>query len=697
MFLKTRFLASLFFICLVWIVEAQAPPYFIIGNNEFANKDVYSLHFDNVNSLLYAATNDGMYAYKGNSFVPIIASPRQKGTSLLDIQEENNTIYCKNLRGQLFCISKTNKLKLVYELPVDKISLSFWYRIENERLWIITNNSISSFPIDGEVVELRKERHHLTDFFSRGHLIDNYSKLNSVIRLYSPRFGGYIDIKENQAIIHSNESTFGGSNYFELNKKIYASSIHGDVFDISSKTILDKYEYNESFQTVNENLVIGRCQTRGVHILDSNRIKNQPLRYKEHFISAVTQSSNGTLFLGTFNNGVLVVPSLKLSEIYFSGELLTSISADDNSILVSTRSGKVYDLSQDNKKLIYQSRMNFDNLHLSLINIGEISDYPKILHAPNKSIINPKDTWKINENGVLIALYNRLVLVNNEHLKRVPKYESGNSFLKNIVIGFRFKSVAYSTYYDKIYFGNNKGFFARDYLTGITKEIKYKNKSILVNDLYCHGEHIWIGTQENGIILMKQGEIIQTWDKDTSLKESQVIKLKVKDNKLYSLTSSGLCVLDDETFSYLGIEHGIAKQSITDFDFNKSNLLVMYNSSVLAIPIDFTPEKQNYSVGQLFLDSITVNNLHIDLLNRSMFAPNENSFTFYFEYRSIETRQESNVFYKLSPLDSDWIPLDKLNQNKIVFNALADGEYSFQMKANYKGDIALSKIYSFNH
>ena len=417
---------------------AQHPPYFVLGSKDFANTDIYSLYYDEPASLLYTATDNGMFFYHGDAFVSIKADPKQKGNSLLDIQKGNDLIYCKNLRGQLFCVNEKNRLELVYELPSDQVGLYFWYYVTQDTLWIITNNSISSFPIYGKEIAINKETKYLQFFFKNGGSIDNCSPMSFGSRLSTPSAEEYIDIREGQVTIEVSPFKHQGRDYFEINNKLYSTNINGDLYDHKIGKVISNYQYNESFKVLNDNLVIGRCQTKGVHFLTPEGIINQPLSFKEKFISAVTQSSNGTIFLGTFNNGVLVIPNLDLKETSISGELLTSVAENQGRLFVSTRSGKVLEMTECETKLLYQSRENFDKLCFSPIKIGEIPNNPEILHSPSKSITNPKDIWKINDDSIILALYNRLTLLHNNNLHNFQNIVRVMLLLKILFADFGF-------------------------------------------------------------------------------------------------------------------------------------------------------------------------------------------------------------------------------------------------------------------
>lgn len=676
------------------VCNAQQPPYFNIGSTEFGNTDIYSLYFDDASSLLYAGTANGMYVYHGDQFRSVKAHPEQKGASLFDLQKGIGKIFCKNLSGQIFTLNN-QELELVFELPTEQLGLSFWYFFHEDRFWLVTNRSISSYQIDKEVIQFQTEKRYLVDFFDKGGVIDNVSIMSFGARLATRSSNGYVDVINGQVRFTEYDSDFVGRHYFEIENAQYATDLAGNVMQLSNNEIIAQFEYNESFMNLTNDLVIGKCQTKGMHLLSEDNLLTPQLIYEDKFISAFAKAKNGTVFLGTFKNGVMVLPNLNSNEVQLKDELLTSVVATKNSTLVSTRSGKIIEINDEASSLLYQNRENYDRVCLTPLMNGEIPGKPEILHIPSKNIVNPKDTWIINEKAILVAQFDRITLMHDANYKRFPEYHSGGETFKVIAQGARFNSVAYSLKEEAIYYASNKGLFKQEYSTGAKTEVIYQGRSLLVNDIYCKNEQVWLATQESGLILFENGKPIKSWNENSSLSTKHVLKLRFHNSKLYALTTKGLARLTQHGFEYLGIEEGIIRPAIIDFDISQNVLTVLYKSSVHQIPLGLESVKKEYPVGKIYFDSITVNGQKPDVRFPSKFDHDRNTFSFFYEFRAIESRAESKLYYRLLPLDKDWVLLPDSDLGEVTFKALSDGSYSFQMKAVYDNREQYSEIINF--
>lgn len=679
-------------------VFGQNPAHYKIGEDEFSNVHIYSLFNDDLSHRLYCATDNGLYVSHGSSFTQIKKNPKQKGASLFDIQRNpSGKIYCKNLRGQLFSLNNDNKLELVYELPETRIGVSFWYFFSGDQLWLITNHTITSYPYINGKYDFKNGRQHAKELMQNA-TIENCSIVSETESILSlNRKGEIVTINNGLLSIETLDLPIKDRSFFRLNNKTYTADIFGSVTEINSKTKLNSYEYNEWFQQLNKSLVVGRCQKNGVHFITSGKEKKPYKYFTENFISAVSANQNGTIFLGTFNEGIIVIPSLSARQFDFDRELLTSITMDDNECYVSTRSGKVISIQDHEISTVYEGRENFDLLYMSPLSNGEIKNAPKIIHLPSLNIVNPKDAWVIDEHSTLVAQYDRLVLITDGKNNRTPKNIGDAKNIYNLVLEKRFTSVAYSHSEDQIYYANNKGFFVRDYTTGLDREIKYKGQSLIVSDIYCLNDQTWVATQESGLLLFKGGTLVRLYDENSTLKANKIKKIKQHNGMLYVLTINGLAALNSasQEFYYFGLNDGILNPSVSDFDLNQDKLYLMYRHHVVVIPVPTKKNASKFHIAPIVIDSIEVNGRKRDLFKAPNLSYQENSVIIHFDSRAIETRTESQIYYRLSPLNENWILIKNLEAENLNFNALSDGSYTFQLKTSFNDQESFSETLHF--
>lgn len=694
--MKGLFLFPILF-CLSFAL-GQSPTYFVLGEHDLATVDIYGLHFDEIQQKLYAVTDHGAFVLHGNRFKRIKSEENQKGSSVFDVQTGPDGVYCQNLRGQLFKITDDLRLELVYELPSDQIGVSFWYHFSGEEMWIITTSKIYSFPIIKGRIAFDQLKEHWNDKFNSGKKIVAFSRLGSGEAIFSFKSTGEtfllkegliraLDVKN----IHRN-----GRHFFDLGGMIYDVDVSGNIYSLDDGKLTGTYEYNEFFQPLNDTLIIGRCQRSGVHFIHHGNIEDSPKMFEETFISSITTNDQGTVFMGTFKNGVIVIPNLNVKEYSFKNNLLTGLTVDGTKTLVSSRQGKIFRIDEGVVDEIYQNRENIDQIFTSRLLIGEIPKAPEVIHLPSRNITNPKDVWVIDEHSMLVAQFDRLVFIHDDLCKAIPAHISSSDISKTLVIGKRFTSVGYCSIEDLIYYADNNGFHSRNFRTGETKAIQYQGKKIVVDDIYCDRSGIWVAAQNKGLLHYKNGILVDYYSEGSELKKLHIKKIKKANGVFYLLSSRGLIEFDPQKkeFNPLGIKEGIHNPSIADFDITDTSLHLLYKSSVLIMPFD-RKRRKKYSNPKLIIDSILVNRRRVNESEKNNLDYNDNSISIYYDVRSIEIRNEINLFYRLLPLDTQWVKVDLADDRPITFSSLRDGNFTFQLKAVYEGQSSYSKEVQF--
>lgn len=693
--MKKILLLILVFFCLSFNLTAQTPPYYIIGENEFSNTNIYSLHFQETTNTLYATTDRGVYCYKQNKFRPIASSKNQFGNSLFSLVENSaGKLLCCNLSGQVFEI-KENKLLLYFELPKNENTKNcklFFDKKDN--LIMFTDFSIRSISSDKTVSIIKTKENGF--YNSEDKILVNQSTQlpdgKILFRLWDTDKWYIYDKKITFLIqlagIENNYRLFqlGGDIYYGSDqlRKIHDTNYFKDL-SLSAKSIIYQENNKEVFCISPE---------EGFYTIrqKNNRIEKETLGFNNYLLSAITQNNQGTVFLGTFKNGVTVIPNRRVSK-YFNRNHFKGIVADPQTNLVHL---------SDIKENIYEHKDSLtylNHFNLSLDQLFFVNGNYKLNHYRfNKFIIQPK------KNEFILNVANNIKDL-HEHKKDFFCYISSGAvyivlsdsnkinnpdFAKRLESNFyiiqlknRGKSIYYHEFDNSLYYATTKGLFAKEWNTAIERTILYHNKPILVNDFSAYNEHFIIGTEKNGLLLYSNKKIQSLINLNKGLKSQSVKKIKVQDDLLFIQTSLGFQTFDliSNQFIGLGDREGVASNAIYDFTLTHDQLWLLEKNGYSSLKLKNIGQNEEIELPELYLDSILVNNKRST--NEYLFSFDENNVKFYFDYRSFETLRDARYYYRLNGVANEW-KIVKTTNNLVEYRALSPGNYEFEIKVVYR-------------
>jgi len=106
-----------FFLLLSGFIYGQNPSYFILGQSELENTEIYSI-LQTKNKKIFVSTNEGLYEYKHGKMQPINNAHNQKGNSLFTLTANSkNEVFCLNLSGQVLRVSESKNC--ISNLPMN--------------------------------------------------------------------------------------------------------------------------------------------------------------------------------------------------------------------------------------------------------------------------------------------------------------------------------------------------------------------------------------------------------------------------------------------------------------------------------------------------------------------------------------------------------------------------------------------------
>ncbi|MCB0381449.1 MAG: histidine kinase, partial [Flavobacteriales bacterium] len=424
------------------------------------------------------------------------------------------------------------------------------------------------------------------------------------------------------------------------------------------------------------------------------KIKNQNLMFEENIlvsklVSRIFKDNEGGYWITTLKEGVYYLKNNNFK----SDDIVVS------SIDVDTQNKVVY-LGLKDKKIL---KRKINETPLTYTKITESDDIPQ-------NIVFDKSTNSILADGYFETLRKIYSTGLNKKIKVIhPSTKAaiieGNKIYRVNSNGFSKIVDDVEVYYslrdgqkkywctslikenENIWIGTNQGLICFNNVKHLMLE-PFKNNDILSTGVTClekfNNEIVLIGTKSFGLVLMKNGKIIDIIDEQKGLVGDLVKSVHVDyQDEIWVGTNNGLSRLNYHSSKNYHIQnittkHGLISNEIahikscdnTIFLVTPKNLIEFDKTKVLInktrLPIHITGFKVNDKELKFTVDTI------IEL------SYNENRIDINFESLNYKSLGNIEYKYKLSDIDTMWY---NTTQNTVNFYGLSSGNYTFEVKA----------------
>lgn len=703
-------------LCIVIVVQfnttAQAPSFFRIGGESFSNINVFSVIYEDEKDILYAATNRGLFAYKQNKFTIIKSSENSVTNGLFQLQRNHKgELFCCSLSGQVFSI-KNDKLSLFYQMPIGSKVHSFSYYFDrHDNLIVNSLNEIRKINSQGEESILLNQSVY-NEFFNMDYNLPLlYSKQLTNGKIYflcskKNEYFTYHDGVLEKKSLPKNEIN-SGRNFFQLGDVTYYNS------DNTFKR-LDGKDFKTNIQISSTAHIVQidrfriaiRSPLNGYRIvsLKDGVIHEMSLGIENSFISAISMNKTGTVFLGTFKDGVFVIPNFDLRKFKVDYPFNGITTSPNNTVYLSNRKGHIYK-HVDSLELFGSYSFNINNLAFLKHDyfykghkINNIIYHEKKHNLKSHIFDNLKDVVEVEDKFVILMSAKTISLLQNDSIKNPFKgffRDSSNGIYKRLLKG-RGKSVTYIAEDKCIYYSSNLGMFQLKEKEGEAREVKYNGTTVLGNDLINYKGQLVVASMNNGILFYENNNFKHQLEITQGLKSNSVIKLGIHNDLLFILSIKGLQIYDLalKEFIYIGGNEGVFSERVINFAISNDKIWLLDKEGYYSYDVAQIKKNKDVKFGEIYLDSVKVNDNIIDTSKTTEFSFKDNKFDFFFDYRNIETKSETKLEYKLLGVSDKWVSISS-TVNKVEFSSLSPGKYNFIVQAVYRGQVSKPIHYKF--
>lgn len=682
---------------------SQDPNHFIIGEDELSGINVYSLFYNESSQVLYAGTNNGLYAYKQSRFNLLKGPRKTNGESFFHITKSpSGELFCCNLTGQIFKIEE-NQFKLYCTFPKEEIGSYFKFEFDKKgNLYGVSNKVMKHDAVSNEISIISINEHEPGFCFINVNIIDDVmyastSKAAFVVPIESPEKSFRI------SSLDLGEGIFQGiRGVYKMSGRIVALLNSGEYVNLLGKHELvnkGKRKILERTYFVGNNQLIGMGRNRGIRLLNfrNDSLIASETYFNEEMISSHYVSSDETYFLGTFGSGVKIIPKLSVLKESINAELSGIESVSGDTVYISSYSGDVFRNVNGKTSKIAHYNENIDNLYQIPFSVDGMAD-KYLMHNSIKVFSGVKDYDVIDSTRFLYCNQGGIHLVSNTDVNAINQNSFRFNGLNNYCIHAQNERVFAVKWVEKdssIYYSSNFGVFHYSLKTKALNQLKINNESISTYVLAYNNGLLYCGTNDYGIVIFKDDKELKRIDIKDGLKSSTIKNVKIYGDKLYVLTLKGLQVYDlvKQKVLDLGVAEGLIDNTkVERFVVKNEKLWILEKNGFYSIKID--DQMNARPISNIHFDSVTVNNRKIDYYTETSFSHDENAFEFYFDYRDILSKHETQIIYKLEGFYDEWKVLDG-KAHVIKFQSLPAGNYVFILKAKSEQKFSEEFKYSF--
>ena len=665
----------LFFLLLTCACFAQQPSHTIIGEEELAGVNIYSIIQDQDNTV-WLSTNNGLYHYDGLHF-NVVSSAIVKDLSLFGLTKDNNgMIYCYNLSGQIFKIVK-GELEFYWQIPKQYISSVIYINFDDANDLLVSVNVLLKVNKNKQVELLYKYQKE-----TACQLVKNkqgkifFSENNSLLQY----FKGEVEVVANQLpqvssnllkpeITHTNDIAL----FVNLEPKALVKQ--QQVFQrLDFKIINDKSIHYTAILSKKKDLVWLTSSKNGVYCfhLNGEPLYNNKLLFQDYFISSYLEDTEGNFWLCTFGKGIVLIPNLNVID-YTNNNLLEKddlkrITKQDNKIYFGGTKGTIYQLNKDDIKIELK-----DQKKIEFLKYIPKSD----LFFVNNQIYSGSDFNLVGDNN-----YNKYDVFQNQFSDSI--YYVTRSGLYSLDEKRESKNLNYSVRSYAVFNDEKNKILWIGSSTGLEivknqtfNKLKVDGQTIFASCIIGVENQVWIASS-SGILIFEKDQLIRKITTNDQLLSNNVLKFIYDKGYVFVSTNEGLqrYDLEKKTFKNFTKSEGLLSNAIFDFEILDNQIYVITSKGIQKFNFDDVTVSK--TLPTLKIDNVIVNGSK-KINSNAYLSSDENTIEFGIFSVTHKDKRNLKYVYQLKGYDENWYTTDYYD-NTIKFTKLPAGKYEFRVK-----------------
>jgi two-component sensor histidine kinase len=681
--------------------------YTLSDENGLPSNEVYQIVQDN-QGYLWIGCDAGLYRYDGNTFTSY-KNALQNGRSISNLVfDAKGFLWCRNFSGQLFRVVD-DSLHLIVDdsKSANKFQICF---TDQPGYWRIDNQTISQHDEKGKA--LYNFQWNLgKDLIGNGtDMLYHAGKLWIEVAakgLYC------FDIKSKKlsfvaptalGISYQNQRLFVNNGQLFLMRSESAPSVNNYLYLINPEdlSVLMFYDFYNPHQIRNyhfsedskNRLWIG--SSFGAICIPNVFLFTAPERicFIDHKISSVLEDNEGNFWFTDLQKGLHFIPSLDIQtlddqvDIENRGEITTLKSIDANTLVIGHYDGSVGFFNPTTKKCTYPDEINkhkgiavkdiqYKN-GLVYISRGHLLIYDL---KKNTSFI-PQDFG--NARGIVLH-QNHLFAVHPENVTQtdLSSLQNGQHIRVKQAINRGGRAILLEPKTDHLYVALADGLHIKN--VDKFEILKFENAVIHASVLTAGKDAIYAGTQNQGVLEIKNGKVIRRFIYASELSDITIRALFASGNFLWVCTNSDFLRVNLTTGKWHKYSRniGINPKDVSAISKNGEFLYIGSKKRLLQIPIDFDPV--NWKRPHLLLEKVAIDNKKLNRTSSEL-PYDFSNLRFDFSAVSYRSKKDLRYEYRLVGFDTSWTSISYENPT-VTFSSLPAGNYRFEVRALNESDL----------
>ena len=697
-------------------LNAQQPFHYSINDeNGLPSNEVYQLVQDK-NGYIWLGCDAGLYRYDGIQF-KAYKNDLQNGRSISNlVLDVEGYLWCRNFNGQLFRVVN-DSLKLIVDDSKSANKFQICYSDE-PGFWRVDNEYLSQHDASGELIFKHKLNIDTeligtgTDMlFHDGKIwIEIANKGLYCFEIKKKKLTAVFPV--DQGISYQNQRLFVNQNRLILMRSESAPSIHNYLYMINTAD----FSYQQFYYFMNP------IQIRNYHFYEDSKHRlwisssfgaicipqiylftaPEMICFTGHQISSVLEDQEGNYWFSDLQKGLHFVPDPDINtlnktvDIAEKGEISALKSIDPSTIVIGHYDGSIGFYNPITKKCDYPEEIN---QHKG-ITVKEILQENGLLYISRGHLL----IYDIKKKKSRISEHfgnSRKILIHKDqmisiHPEQVVSMELSQLLLKNSnpvkILNRGGRSIVIDPKTKDLYLALNDGLHLQK--GSKTVALKFENQAIHASVLSSGKNAVYAGTQNQGILEIKNGKVTRRFIYPTDLQDITIRALFNAEHYLWACTNSDFLRINLKTGKWQKYSRniGINPKDVNAIGINGKHLYIGSKKLLLSIPLNHDPV--NWIRPKIHLTKVTFDQ------NKQLNSKRELPYDFSnlrFDFNAISFRSRSNLTYtyRLIGFDTTWTVLNHENPT-VTFSSLPAGKYTFQVKALNESDLSGNTVnYSF--
>lgn len=709
------FVFIFFFMQVCIYCKPQHPFYHQYNADEgLPSNEVYRIIQDS-KGYLWIGCDAGIYRYDGISYKSYKHSA-QNSRSMSNLHiDKNGLLWCSNFSGQIFYIEK-DTLRLSKDLSevANRFQVFFsdnsgYYIFDKSGLSWYNKQAIKHKQWKASIVNDKYINASTAIFSDREIWIETpmglyYGKrFSDSLKLILPADapGGYQTQRvfkyKNQYYLFRSEHPPSDKNYFYILNNQKAEML----YSFSSSQAIRYYYFYEDRQS---NLWIGT--SRGVWRI--NYVKDFLFSDEKIFplcnISSIYQDREGNYWFTTLQQGLFMMPYNTTffyddkGPIKINNDITALAVSPSNKLFVGHHNGDIGIVDISNNQSYYPQSLNkhqglsvkdieFDNQQI-FISRGRLF----LFDEEKEQVLYPFPYGNVRD---LLIIRDTVYAMHADCVVRFPIQGIKHNYplRPDTISKVGGRKLLYEAKTNLIYLALNNGLYG--YKNNHFFPILLHDKKIYAHTLVCNHEFVFAGTQADGLMVLKNGKIVDQLLINEFIEDKTPKALACNNNYVWICTYSDLFRYDilAKKLEKYSRNIGVNPKDVTTMIYHKGNVYIGTKKHLHRINVSESPV--NHSIPEIYLSKVKLDDNEV---NDSLLQLPYNFNYLRFEFISFSYRSQADFYYeyRLLGLDSSWIRINYASPSAI-FNSLPGGSYVFQVRSvNESGISSLPVQYAFS-